>query len=102
MGVFGRQASMVTTPSFEAAMATVQLGTARRHHHRARPAVAAVAAMLGAGQVRSVAERPQQGRLRVEEIVNRLAVDGHSGHEAIAKGSRAACKAVPAAHGGFR
>src|SRR5204862_66002 len=56
---------------------------------RARTAVAAVAAIFGAGQVRRVAQRPQQGRLRVELVVDRLAVDGHPRHgPRLARGGR--------------
>ena len=50
--------------------------------HRARAAVAAVAAIFRAGEVGRVAKRPQQGRRRIEPVFHRLAVHRHPRHAA--------------------
>ena len=72
-------------------MLTLQLCTARPSTITVQaPQSLAVAAIFGAGQVRRVAQRPQQGRFGVELVMDRLAVDGHSGHRRQASVSRAA------------
>ncbi len=46
----------------------------------AAAAIATVAAMLGAGEIGCVPKREQQRRLRIKPVLDRLAIDGHSGH----------------------
>ena len=48
--------------------------------HCAGTAIARTAAIFGAGQVRGVAQRPKDGRLRVHLVMDGLAVDGEAGH----------------------
>ena len=49
---------------------------------RARAAVVAVAAIFRAGQIRCIAQRPQERRLRIEPIFHCFAVDRHFHHGA--------------------
>ena len=64
------------------------IGTRQRAHRiavdmdDAGAAMAGAAAILGAGQVGGVAQRPEQGRLRVHPVVDGLAVHGKAGHAA--------------------
>src|SRR5262245_36881211 len=48
--------------------------------HGASTAVVAVAAIFGPGEVGRVPERPEQGRVGVDLVMDRLAVDRHSRH----------------------
>ena len=67
---------------------------------RAGAAVAAVAAIFGAGQIGGVPQRPEQGRRGVEMEADRFAVDRHAGHRRDASGRLGPCKASPARHHG--
>ncbi len=51
------------------------------HIHRARPAIARATAIFGPGQIRRIAQRPKQGRLRVHPILHGLVIDGEFGHD---------------------
>ncbi len=48
--------------------------------HRARPAIAAVAAIFGAGKIGRIAKGKKQGSCRIELIVDALAIDCHPDH----------------------
>ena len=51
--------------------------------HHAGPAISIAAAIFRARQVRRIAQRPQQGRIRIHQIFDRSAVHRHSRHAAL-------------------
>src|SRR3546814_14483379 len=52
----------------------------------AGPAIAGAAAIFGAGEIGSVAQRPEEGGVGVHQVVDGLAVDGEAGHGATLSG----------------
>src|SRR5690349_16397812 len=57
--------------------------------HRAGAAMAGSAAIFGAGEVGCVTQRPEQGRLGIEAVMEGLPVHRELGHAASLNGNRA-------------
>lgn len=53
------------------------------HIDRTRSAIPGSAAIFCSGQVRGIAQRPEQGRLRIHPVFNRLVIDGELGQDAL-------------------